>query len=107
MYGDQIEDVNSETPDKSTSTRLRAKELANTLSHLNPRMRRVLAPRFGLDGETVQTLEGVGVGLGITRERVRQPESRALRELRTAAPASSHTCPPNKRPAQSAIEGGS
>jgi RNA polymerase primary sigma factor len=86
MYGDQIEDVNSETPDKSTSTRLRAKELANALSHLNPGRRRVLAPRFGLDGETVQTLERVGVGLGITRERVRQLESCALRGLRTAAP---------------------
>jgi RNA polymerase primary sigma factor len=86
MYGDLIEDVNSETPDESTSTRLRAKELANALSQLNPRMRRVLALRFGLDGETPQTLEEVGVGLGITRERVRQLESRALRELRTAAP---------------------
>jgi RNA polymerase primary sigma factor len=86
MYGDLIEDVNSETPDESTSTRLRAKELAHALSHLNPRMRRVLALRFGLDGETPQTLEEVGVGLGITRERVRQLESRALRELRTAAP---------------------
>jgi RNA polymerase primary sigma factor len=86
MYGDLIEDVNSETPDESTSTRLRAKELATALSHLNPRMRRVLALRFGLDGETPQTLEEVGVGLGITRERVRQLESRALRELRTAAP---------------------
>jgi DNA-directed RNA polymerase sigma subunit (sigma70/sigma32) len=40
-------------------------------------MRRVLAFRFGLDGETAQTLEAVGVGLGITRERVRQLESRA------------------------------
>jgi RNA polymerase primary sigma factor len=86
MYGDLIEDVNSETPDESTSTRLRAKELAHALSQLNPRMRRVLALRFGLDGETPQTLEEVGVGLGITRERVRQLESRALRELRTAAP---------------------
>jgi RNA polymerase primary sigma factor len=86
MYGDLIEDVNSETPDESTSTRLRAKELATALSQLNPRMRRVLALRFGLDGETPQTLEEVGVGLGITRERVRQLESRALRELRTAAP---------------------
>ena len=107
MYGDQIEDVNSETPEESTSARLRAKELANVLSHLNPRMRRVLALRFGLDGETAQTLEEVGVGLGITCERVRQLESRALRELRTAAPASSYICAPNKRPAQSAIEGGS
>jgi RNA polymerase primary sigma factor len=86
MYGDQIEDVNSETPDGSTSTRLRAKEFANALSHLNPRMRRVFALRFGLDGETARTLEEVGVGLGITCERVRQLESRALRELRTAAP---------------------
>jgi RNA polymerase primary sigma factor len=70
MYGDLIEDVNSETPDESTLTRLRAKELANALSQLNPRMRYVLALRFGLDGETPQTLEEVGVGLGITRERV-------------------------------------
>jgi len=86
MYGDLIEDVNSETPDESTSTRLRAKELAHALAQLNPRMRRVLALRFGLDGETPQTLEEVGLGLGITRERVRQLESRALRELRSAAP---------------------
>jgi len=82
MYGDLIEDVNSETPDESTSTRLRAKELATALSQLNPRMRRVLALRFGLDGETPQTLEEVGVGLGITRERVRQLESRARDKLR-------------------------
>ena len=49
-------------------------------------MRRVLALRFGLDGASPQTLEEVGAGLGITRERVRQLESRALRELRIAAP---------------------
>ena len=49
-------------------------------------MRHVLALRFGLDGEKPQTLEEVGRKLGITRERVRQLESRALRELRMAAP---------------------
>jgi len=49
-------------------------------------MRHVLALRFGLDGEKPQTLEEVGQGLGITRERVRQLEARALRELRMAAP---------------------
>ena len=87
MYGDLIEDVNSETPDESTSTRLRAKELAQALSQLNPRMRRVLALRFGLDGGQPKTLEEVGAELGVTRERVRQLESRALRELRLAAPA--------------------
>ena len=50
-------------------------------------MRLVLVHRFGLDGATPQTLEEVGAGLGITRERVRQLESRALRELRAVAPA--------------------
>jgi len=86
LYGDLIEDLHSAQPEEKTAHLLRAKELANALSHLNPRMRRVLALRFGLDGEKPQTLEEVGVGLGITRERVRQLESRALRELRSAAP---------------------
>jgi RNA polymerase primary sigma factor len=86
LYGDLIEDVNSEAPHERTAQRLRSTELANALSILNPRMRRVLALRFGLDGASPQTLEEVGAGLGITRERVRQLESRALRELRMAAP---------------------
>ena len=86
LYGDLIEDVNAHGPDEMTSQRSRASELAQALAHLNPRMRRVLALRFGLDGEIPQTLEEVGAGLGITRERVRQLESRALRELRVAAP---------------------
>jgi RNA polymerase primary sigma factor len=86
MYGDLIEDLHSDQPDDVTARRLRSRELASALTRLNPRMRRVLALRFGLDGETPQTLEEVGAGLGITRERVRQLESRALRELRAAAP---------------------
>jgi RNA polymerase primary sigma factor len=86
MYADLIEDVNSERPDESTSQKLRRTELTEALHQLNPRMRRVLSLRFGLDGEPPQTLEEVGAGLGITRERVRQLESRALRELRTVAP---------------------
>ncbi len=86
MYADLIEDVHSERPDESTSQKLRRKELAEAMLRLNPRMRRVLSLRFGLDGDPPQTLEEVGAGLGITRERVRQLESRALRELRTVAP---------------------
>jgi RNA polymerase primary sigma factor len=86
MYADLIEDVHSERPDESTSKKLSQSELAEALLLLNPRMRRVLALRFGLDGEPPQTLEEVGAGLGITRERVRQLESRALRELRAVAP---------------------
>jgi RNA polymerase primary sigma factor len=86
LYGDMIEDVHSEQPEMQTATRLRHRELAAALSTLNPRMRKVLALRFGLDGESPRTLEEVGADLGVTRERVRQLEARALRELRLAAP---------------------
>jgi RNA polymerase primary sigma factor len=86
MYADLIEDVHSDRPDEETSQKLRRKELAEALLRLSPRMQRVLVLRFGLDGQPPQTLEEVGSGLGITRERVRQLESRALRELRSVAP---------------------
>jgi RNA polymerase primary sigma factor len=87
VYSDLIEDTKSDRPDAATAKLLRSRELANALRRLSPRMRRVLTLRFGLDGESPQTLEQVGIGLGITRERVRQLESRALRELRQAAPS--------------------
>jgi RNA polymerase primary sigma factor len=86
LYADLIEDVHSDQPDESTAKRLRSAELAHALQHLNPRMQRVLSLRFGLEDGKPQTLEEVGAGLGITRERVRQLEARALRELRTVAP---------------------
>src|SRR2546426_4515605 len=87
LYRDLIEDTNSARPDTATAERLRSAELSAALVRLSPRMRHVLSRRFGLDGEAPQTLEEVGSDLGITRERVRQLESRALRELRTVAPA--------------------
>ena len=90
LYGDLIEDVNSLAPHEQSAEQARARELAGALEKLNPRMRRVLALRFGLDGELPQTLEEVGTQLGITRERVRQLETRALRELRVAAPGLEH-----------------
>ena len=90
LYGDLIEDVNSLAPHEQSAEQARGRELAGALDQLNPRMRRVLSLRFGLDGEPPQTLEEVGGQLGITRERVRQLETRALRELRTAAPGLEH-----------------
>ncbi len=86
LYGDLIEDLNVKAPHTTTAEKLRSTELAEALQRLNPRMRHVLQRRFGLDGRPSETLEEVGAGLGITRERVRQLESRALRELRTVAP---------------------
>jgi RNA polymerase primary sigma factor len=90
LYGDLIEDVHSLAPHEQSAQQARARELAGALDQLNPRMRRVLSLRFGLDGEPPQTLEEVGLQLGITRERVRQLETRALRELRLAAPGLEH-----------------
>ena len=86
LYGDLIEDTKSDQPDEATAKNLRSVELEDALKHLNPRMRSVLTLRFGLDGKAPRTLEEVGAGLGITRERVRQLEARALRELRNVAP---------------------
>jgi RNA polymerase primary sigma factor len=90
LYGDLIEDVHSLAPHEQSAEQARKRELAGALEELNPRMRRVLSLRFGLDGEPPQTLEEVGTQLGITRERVRQLETRALRELRMAAPGLEH-----------------
>jgi len=87
MVADLIEDINSESPDAATNVQARSVDLAAALERLNPRMQHVIVRRFGLDGQPPQTLEEVGHDLGITRERVRQLETRALRELRTVAPA--------------------
>jgi len=86
LYGDLIEDEHTEMPETTTAEHMRSRELADALSQLNPRMQLVISRRFGLDGTPPRTLEQVGSELGITRERVRQLESRALRELRSAAP---------------------
>jgi RNA polymerase primary sigma factor len=87
MYADLIEDERAEAPDEVTADTHRASELEAALNGLDPRMRHVLERRYGLDGHASQTLEELGADLGITRERVRQLENKALRELRRSAPA--------------------
>jgi RNA polymerase primary sigma factor len=86
MVVDLIEDETSAAPDEVTDENHRQSELEAALAGLEPRMRHVIERRFGLDGQPSQTLEELGVDLGITRERVRQLENRALRELRRDAP---------------------
>jgi RNA polymerase primary sigma factor len=87
VMSDLIEDVNALAPETETSESFRSSELAAAMLRLNPRQQRVLTERFGLDGGKPKTLEEVGAILGITRERVRQLETRALRELRSVAPS--------------------
>ena len=86
LMGDLIEDPQAAEPEAETTDRLRSAELAWAIRQLKPRQQRVLIERFGLQGQSPKTLEEVGTILGITRERVRQLETRALRDLRTVAP---------------------
>lgn len=82
MLGDFIEDENIQGPVDATSNQLLKEQLHTILNSLNDRERAVLEMRFGLkDGES-HTLEEVGQAFGVTRERVRQIESKALRKLR-------------------------
>ena len=90
LYSDLIEDEKMERPEVEVANHLRSSEIQDALEHLKPRLRTVLESRFGLAGSQPQTLEEVGRDLGITRERVRQLESRALRELRAVAPELYH-----------------
>ena len=57
-------------------------DLSEAMSHLTPRERSILRLRYGLEGETAHTLEQIGQRLSLTRERVRQLESEALKKLR-------------------------
>jgi len=90
LYGDLVEDLSVEDPEHAAAEHLRAAELEQALAQLEPRLRELLERRFGLGGRPVQTLEEIGRELGVTRERVRQLESRALRALRTVAPDLAH-----------------
>jgi RNA polymerase primary sigma factor len=86
LYGDLLEDPRSDRPDEELALDLRRSDLARALETLPPRMRHVLELRFGLSGQEPQTLVEIGAWLGVTRERARQIEARALRELRQVAP---------------------
>jgi RNA polymerase primary sigma factor len=80
--GDFIEDETMPGPVDATSNQLLKEQLRIILDSLSDRERSVLEMRFGLrDGES-HTLEEVGKAFGVTRERVRQIESKALRKLR-------------------------
>ncbi|MSP13354.1 MAG: RNA polymerase sigma factor RpoD [Chloroflexi bacterium] len=80
--GDFIEDESITTPVDAASRQLLREQMEDILSQLEKRERRVLEMRFGiLDGQS-RTLEEVGQEFGVTRERIRQIETKALRKLR-------------------------
>jgi RNA polymerase primary sigma factor len=80
--GDFIEDDSVRGPADETLRQLLREQMADILDSLSPRERQVLSLRFGLGGGKSHTLEEVGQKFGLTRERVRQIEAKALRKLR-------------------------
>jgi RNA polymerase primary sigma factor len=77
-----IEDEFSPTPLQSAYQSMLRDKLAEVLSTLSPREARIIQMRFGLGDGNVYTLEEVGQKFGLTRERIRQIEGKALRRLR-------------------------
>ena len=80
--GDFIEDGASQRPHETVAAQLRDHDLAKALEGLPWRERRVLELRYGLAGDAPMTLEDIGTEVGVTRERVRQIESKTLAKLK-------------------------
>jgi RNA polymerase primary sigma factor len=80
--GDFIEDNKILAPADAASRKMLKEQMDDVLGTLSDRERQVLAMRFGLDDGRTRTLEEVGKAFGVTRERIRQIEAKALRKLR-------------------------
>ncbi|PKM80072.1 MAG: RNA polymerase sigma factor RpoD [Firmicutes bacterium HGW-Firmicutes-13] len=80
--GDFIEDQEAQAPADAAAFELLKEQLEDVLDTLTPREEKVLRLRFGLDDGHSRTLEEVGQVFGVTRERIRQIEAKALRKLR-------------------------
>jgi len=82
LLGDFIEDLEVQTPDEFVIAEARKKQIKDLLKTLTEREQIVLQMRYGLDDDQPKSLEEIGRYFSVTRERIRQIESKALRRLR-------------------------
>ena len=82
ILGDFIEDKHSISPADAAFAQLLKEQISNVLAKLTDRENKVIRLRFGLDDGRTRTLEEVGREFGVTRERIRQIEAKAIRKLR-------------------------
>lgn len=80
--GDMVEDRSETTPEDAMNLLAQREEVRELLEKLTERERQVISMRYGLGDESTHTLEEIGKILGVTRERVRQIEARAMEKLR-------------------------
>ena len=83
VLGDFIKDDKILSPDQEVARRILADQLREILNDLSPKERKILEMRHGLDNGIYHTLEEVGREFGVTRERIRQIEAKALEKIRT------------------------
>jgi RNA polymerase primary sigma factor len=82
MLGDFVEDQNAQLLEEAGARAVLRDQMEVVLSSLSPRERKVLDLRYGLESGRQHTLDEIGNELGVTRERIRQIEAKALRKLR-------------------------
>lgn len=82
VLGDFIEDTETIMPAQSASRKLLKNHVGEVLEELTPREQKILKIRFGLEDGVTHTLEEVGQEFGVTRERIRQIEAKALDKIR-------------------------
>ena len=81
-FGDLIEDTSSEKPDEIAIDQAKRNELLRVLEGMNPREAQIIRSRYGLDDGVMKTLDQIGADMGVTRERIRQIENKAMSKLR-------------------------